>query len=302
MKILFSLPQKDGAARCLIRWGLYPASWAVVLGSFHLLHTTTIDPRSLWVWTIGGLALIYLVIEYVFPYEARWSMSWRSFLADMKFAVVNTVFVAGLSALLAIFTITISGDLSGPASEWPEPVQLAACLLIFEAINYSLHRAMHETKGRVGRFLWQSHAAHHLPPRLYLVMHAVFHPLNGIVIQGAAIILPVWLMGYNENVVTMFLIINGMHGLISHFNVDVRMGWLNYLFVGPELHRYHHSANVDEAKNYGATLSLYDQLFGTFVYRPGVAPAELGVDPRSGLPPYERYFDVMLLPFRRNMR
>lgn len=226
-------------------------------------------------------------------------MSWRSFLADLKFIVGNNLTIAALSALLAMFTITISGDLSGPASNWSQPIQLVACLLIFEACNYTIHRFMHEGRGGFGRFLWRTHSVHHLPPRLYLVMHAVFHPINGIIIQGMVIVTPIWLMGYDQEVVVMFLIINGMHGLISHFNVDVRMGWANYLFIGPELHRYHHSANFNEAKNYGATLSIYDQLFGTFIYHPGVPPKELGVHPDTGLPEYERFIEVMTLPFRK---
>lgn len=226
-------------------------------------------------------------------------MSLKSFLADFKFVALNSALVASTSAILALFTISLSGANQGPASNFPVLTQLIMCLLIFEAINYTLHRAMHEIKGPIGRLMWLTHAAHHLPPRLYLVMHAVFHPINGMVIQIFALILPVWFMGYSQNVVTVFLMINGMHGLISHFNVDVRMGWANYIFVGPELHRYHHSADVDEAKNYGATLSLYDQLFGTFVYHPGVPPKELGVDPSTGLPPYERFFDVLKLPFQR---
>lgn len=287
----------DTSPRRLLRWGLYPLSWAVILFSFHLLHTTAIDPRQLWGMTILGLGLTYLLIEFLWPYEARWSMTWRSFLADLRFAIPNTGFVAGLSALLALASITISGNHPGPATGWPEAVQLAACLLIFEAINYALHRAMHQAPGLFGRVLWRVHAAHHLPPRLYLVMHAVFHPINGIIIQGAAIILPIWAMGYNQNVVTMFLLINGMHGLISHFNVDLRLGWANYLFVGPETHRYHHAADVTEALNFGNTLTIYDQLFGTFVYRPGVPPATLGVaDPT--LPAYERTFAVLALPFK----
>ncbi|MHA1522974.1 MAG: sterol desaturase family protein, partial [Alphaproteobacteria bacterium] len=235
--------------------------------------------------------------SHAFPYEKRWTMTWRSLLADVKFAATNTLFIVGLSAFLGLFAISIAGSEIGFASAWPEPVQLVVCLLIFEAINYTIHRAMHESGGIIGTFLWRTHAAHHLPPRLYLVMHAVFHPLNGVTIQAFALVLPVWLMGYSEPVVVMFLIINGMHGLISHFNVDVRMGWANYLFIGPELHRYHHSADVNEAKNYGATLAVYDLLFGTFVYRPGTPPQHLGVNENTGLPPYERYFEVLALPF-----
>jgi hypothetical protein len=43
---------------------------------------------------------------------------------------------------------------------------------------------------------------------------------------------------------------------------------------------------------------IYDLLFGTFVYHPGVPPADLGVSTATGLPPYERFFAVMALPFR----
>lgn len=286
-------------AGAIVRWGLYPFSWAVLLAGFHVISIGMADPRTVWGVSAGFLGAFYLVIEWRFPYERRWAMSLPSFLADLRFAAINTVFVAGLSAFLALFAITISGELNGPAHDWPIPLQLASALLIFEAVNYAVHRAMHELPGPVGRFLWRSHAAHHLPPRLYVIMHAVFHPVNGIVIQAFAIILPIWLMGYSQQATAMFLMINGMHGLISHFNVDVRMGWANRLFVGPELHRYHHSADVAESKNYGATLSIYDQLFGTFVYRPGTPPRELGVGPDQGFPPYERTLAVLVLPFLR---
>lgn len=205
--------------------------------------------------------------------------------------------MAAVSAVLGSLAITISGQLSGPASDWPFWLQIAAILLIFEAVQYPLHRMMHEGRGRTGNFLWMAHVAHHLPDRVYIVMHAALHPVNLIITQSVAQIIPIWFMGYDPLVVVAFLMINGMHGIISHFNVDVRMGWLNYIFVGPELHRYHHSANVHEARNYGAALSIYDLLFGTFVYRPGVPPIQLGVSADLGLPPYRNYFEVLKLPF-----
>jgi sterol desaturase/sphingolipid hydroxylase (fatty acid hydroxylase superfamily) len=238
-------------------------------------------------------------VEFLVPYQKRWSMTWRSLWADLKFVALNGTFIGLTSATLALFAISMSEQSQGPATDWPYLIQLVCCLLTFEAVNYTIHRTMHEARGRTGRFLWRTHAAHHLPPRLYLVMHAVGHPLNGIIIQVFALILPVYLMGYDQTVVTFFLMINGMHGLITHFNVDVRMGWANYIFVGAELHRYHHSADVNEAKNYGNTLSIFDLAFGTFVYRPGTPPETLGVDEAEGFPPYERTFQVISMPFRR---
>ncbi len=289
--------QSTSTLRVLVRWGLYPVSWLVALTGFHFIFTADYDLQTIWGVCIGTMAVIYLLIEWLFPYEKRWAMSLKSFIADFKFVIINSIFVAGLSAFLALFTIGLSHNNDGLASDWPMGIQLILCLLIFEVIHYTIHRTMHDSRGYIGKVLWHTHAAHHLPPRLYLVMHAVGHPLNGMVIQGFAITFPIWIMGYSSEAVTMFLIINGMHGLISHFNVDVRMGILNYVFVGPELHRYHHSADVNEAKNYGATLSILDQLFGTFVYKPGILPEELGVKASEGFPAYERTFDVLKLPF-----
>ena len=288
--------------RKLVRWGLYPAAWAALLFGFYRILAWGEEPTTVWAQTTGPMLPVFLVIEILLPYEKRWAMTFKSFLADMKFALSNGATIAALSAGLAWFSITTAGDHAGPATDWPVWAQVVAALLIFEAINYSLHRAMHQMGGPVGWFLWRSHAAHHLPPRLYLVMHAVFHPVNAMIIQTLAITLPVWLMGYGPQATAIFLMINGMTGLISHFNVDVRAGWFNYVFITTETHRYHHAADVADAGNFGATLSIFDQMFGTFVYRPGVAPAELGVDVAAGLPAYERFGAVMALPFHRGSR
>ena len=293
------MSRRTSLFRMVVRWGLYPFSWLVLLAGFHAIMAGAYDLRAIWGVSVGSLAVLYLILEFLVPYQKRWSMTWRSLWADLKFVALNSAFVGLTSSTLAFFAISMSEQSQGPATEWPDLIQLVSCLLIFEAVNYSIHRAMHEARGRTGRFLWRTHAAHHLPPRLYLVMHAVGHPLNGIIVQVFALILPIYLMGYEQSVVTFFLMINGMHGLITHFNVDVRMGWANYVFVGAELHRYHHSADVNEAKNYGNTLSIFDIAFGTFVYRPGKPPDALGVDEREGFPPYERTFQVISMPFRR---
>jgi sterol desaturase/sphingolipid hydroxylase (fatty acid hydroxylase superfamily) len=80
--------------------------------------------------------------------------------------------------------------------------------------------------------------------------------------------------------------------------VDSRAGWFNYLFMGTELHRFHHSANVDEAKNYAATFSFWDRLFGTYRL-PGTAPEHLGVSNRSDYPDDKQWSKLMTLPFTR---
>ncbi len=289
--------QKYTKLRSIAAWMIYPLSWGFIAIAFGLALNGTLGLQQAWAMLTLFLVVFYTLIERLLPYEMRWQMTWASFKADIKFIATNILFLSALNAGLVLLTISLAKNRVGPAHEWPLWLQLVSCLLIFEALNYSIHRAMHEAPGPAGKFLWKVHAAHHLPEKFYVVMHAVFHPLNAVFIQAIAMTLPIWIAGYDQRVVTLFLMINSMHGLISHFNVDVRMGWMNYIFVGTELHRYHHSADIKEAKNYGATLSIFDVLFGTFVYRPGIAPEKLGVSANAGLPRHNEYLKVLALPF-----
>ena len=134
----------ESLPRRLIRWGLYPLLWAMMLGSFHLIWRSGIEPSRIWAFNSTTTVILCLLVEWRVPYKRRWSMTWRTLWADIKFAAINSLAIGALSFTLGYFTIRASGDLHGPAHDWPPAAQLAACLLIFEALNYSIHRAMHE--------------------------------------------------------------------------------------------------------------------------------------------------------------
>jgi hypothetical protein len=83
----------------------------------------------------------------------------------------------------------------------------------------------------------------------------------------------------------------------------VKGGLLNYLFVTPEVHRWHHSAEVPEGYgyscNYGVEFSFWDMIFGTF-YLPvknGVAeqPGRIGY-PGGALPDESNYLKLLFVP------
>src|SRR5438093_1585915 len=114
--------------------------------------------------------------------------------------------------------------------------------------------------------------------------------------------LPLYLLGAPPETVLLFSTIVTFQALISHCNVDIRAGWFNYVFVGTELHRFHHSANLSESKNYAVTLSFLDVVFGTFYYRPGSLPERLGVVNPSAYPNSAEFWKVMTLPFEGEFR
>ena len=119
--------------------------------------------------------------------------------------------------------------------------------------------------------------------------------------RGLANIIPLYLLGASADTIILANLVIGLQGVIAHTNVDLRSGWFNYLFVGAELHRMHHSADPREGRNYAVALSVLDLLFGTFVYRPGQSPARIGVEDPAAYPRSNELHKVLLIPFRTSV-
>lgn len=244
---------------------------------------------------VAAMVVALVLLESFWPLQARWRMTGRTFLRrDLPFLAIGAATMGAGNAAAAWFVL--HHGLASPTA-WLAglPVVPAAVvsLLITDGLWYAVHRACHEGRGSIGQWLWRMHAAHHLPGQVYVLMHAIAHPINTIIVR-LLLTVPPWLLGVSPEALFMANVVTGVQGLVSHFNVDTRVGWLNHLLVGTELHRWHHAAGVNG--NYAAVLSIWDQLFGSFVYRPGVDPERLGIDEPGKFPPDTEIVQVLLEP------
>lgn len=282
-----------------IRHLLYPLFAAATLAylAFELSGPTADIGRHYGAF-VGTLVVLMVVIESAHALRAEWRMTWSSFWRrDLPFLVVGALTLVSANAV-ALRIVTEHAMAPGRAlAAVPVVPGVILSLLITDFLWYWLHRLSHEAHGRTGRWLWRVHVAHHLPRQVYVLMHAIGHPINTIMVR-TILTLPPFLLGFSPEVVFAAGVVTGLQGLVSHFNVDSRVGWLNYLLMGTELHRYHHSADAAEAKNFGAVLSVWDQLFGTFVYRPARSPAALGVDDPAQYPQDTQLLAVLAYPLR----
>ena len=131
-------------------------------------------------------------------------------------------------------------------------------LLAADFLRYWMHRAFH-------RFapLWRLHAVHHSPHRLYWLNVGRFHPFEKA-IQYLADALPFIVLGVTQPVLAVYFVFFAINGFFQHSNCSVRLGPLNYIVSGPELHRWHHSQRAAESDtNFGNNLIIWDLLFGT---------------------------------------
>lgn len=176
-------------------------------------------------------------------------------------------------------------------TSWPLLAQLPLALVVGEFPKYWHHRLQHTND-----FLWRFHATHHSAPRLYWLNAARFHPIDLFTdgLLGSVMLLAV---GCPFEVLALFLLVSGVHGFFQHANLPLKLGPLNYFFSMAELHRWHHSKNLEEANhNYGQNVIIWDLIFGTF-YLPKdrEPPVDIGIPNLSAFP--DTFWHQLVSPF-----
>jgi sterol desaturase/sphingolipid hydroxylase (fatty acid hydroxylase superfamily) len=291
--------QASAKLKDILRYGLYPFLLLTTLGFSIWVVTVGKDLRYAFGWVMGARTMTVLALEFVYPMKREWRMTWRSFGRDLLYAAMNGGFGALIRWAAVFFAISIADDGAGWLEDAPLLVEVVVLALTFEFIQYWLHRISHEARGTLGKFLWRIHVAHHLPDRVYVLMHPVMHPFNLLFIlfvtQGTLL-----LTGASAEAIFVFNALLSLHGLVSHFNFEISAGPLNYLFVGTELHRDHHSADPHESKNFGVLTPLWDLVFGTFHYNPGRTPKRLGVEHPEDYPDSLAIHKVIMLPLSKS--
>ncbi|HYE49233.1 MAG TPA: sterol desaturase family protein [Azospirillaceae bacterium] len=243
--------------------------------------------------TYFGMAAALLVLERLMPFEEAWTRSDGQLANDVGHTLLNK----GIGQLLAASGAMVGVAHAAPAeasgfwpSSWPLAAQVALALAIGEFGLYWAHRLAHEVP-----FLWRFHAVHHSVTKLWFVNTGRFHFVDSLWKTSCALALAL-LVGAPKEIVLWVLAITTYVGFLTHCNVDMRCGPLNWVFNTPELHRWHHSRRLEEGnRNYGENLVLWDMLFGTRHFPDARPRADIGCDD----PMPRTFLGQLAYPFRR---
>ena len=258
--------------------GLLTAAAVIVALAQRLDQSTVAVVLELFTIVVTGL------IEWRHPLRAEWGMTRRSFFGrDLPFLGLGMLVVRFAEAVGLVVAARLgAGDGFGPLVRLPLLVQAGVALLAFDLAWYGYHRLAH-TNSR----MWRVHGVHHAPPQLYVLMHPVFHPLDLVVSRLVIAVVVFRFSGVSPDAAFLAVVLLNLQQMMSHVNADIRVGPLNYLLLGTETHRYHHSAT--DRGNYGSALVVWDLLFGTFIYRPSRVPDRLGFDDPTTFPDPSRF-------------
>ena len=224
----------------------------------------------------GGLALVLFFLERWMPHEKRWLERDGQLWPDLGHTILSTVAAQGGALVLTMIGLTWALRGRPAASHWPTgwplACQVALGMVIAEFGLYWAHRIAHERD-----WLWRFHAVHHSSTKLWFFNNSRFHFVDAL--KSVLLSIPLlMLVGAPGDIMLWVSALTSFIGILTHCNVEMRFGPLNYVFNTPGLHRWHHSTDLREGnQNYGESLVLFDQLFGTYLNPNRRPPAEIGI-------------------------
>lgn len=218
---------------------------------------------------VGGITLFW-IIENTFPFFNLNYKKWQHAGINI-FLTLTTILVNFSLAFILLKTSdwTINNNF-GVLQLLPKmPLWLYALigLLLLDLIGaYLVHLVQHKVK-----FLWRFHLVHHSDTWVDTTSGNRHHPGEsvirfvfttlGVIIVGS----PMWL-------VLMYQTISVISTQFTHANISLPKKidyYLSYLIVSPNMHKVHHHFMLPYTdSNYGNIFSVWDRIFGTFMYLP----------------------------------
>ncbi len=153
----------------------------------------------------------------------------------------------------------------------PGVLPVLAAILLLEFAAYWRHRFEHS------RALWPVHATHHADEAMTWLSVRRKHPL-GELMSVLVDNLPVILLGLPFWAIATAFLIRGWWGYFIHADVPWTLGRFGKIFISPAAHRLHHIRDEQlMGTNFGNMLSLWDQVFGTYLDPAPYVNCETGI-------------------------
>ncbi len=236
-------------------------------------------------WLLVGLLQIAVMLTAIRALE-RWRPAEP--LQDRAAVRVDVIYTLihrlGLFRLVMFFSIqplwdTLSGQLrlaGVPTFQldalWPGATDIALVsfvlyLLLFDLVNYALHRAQHGFN-----WWWALHSLHHSQRQMTMWSDNRNHLLDDV-LRDTAFVLLARLVGVEPGQFVALVAVSQLMENLQHANVRLWFGpVLERVFVSPRFHRLHHSIGIGHetagrgtlgGHNFAVLFPLWDILFRT---------------------------------------
>lgn len=251
-----------------------------------------------WVFFVLGL---FWILEGYYSLVSLKYKKWK----HAKVNLLLLLFVMIINAVFGIATVGVFLWLEesqfGLLHTFVAPiwVELLLSIMVLDLIaQYGVHYLLHKVPA-----MWRLHLVHHSDKNVDATTGTRHHPLDFIIRESFALIAVV-IMGMPIAFYLFYRILSVLFTYFTHANISMPL-WLDkslsFVIVTPNMHKFHHHYELPWTdSNYGNMLSIWDRMFGTFVYGD---PKEIqyGVDIADHTDD-ENLFVQLGIPFNKNVR
>jgi sterol desaturase/sphingolipid hydroxylase (fatty acid hydroxylase superfamily) len=244
--------------------------------------------------------ILFIPLEKLFGRltdQPLFRMDWKE---DLFYFLVGSLLVQIFAFLSMSPSMMIVENTSswGHFRQWvanqPIALQVLEIMLLTDLFQYWFHRLFHEIP-----FLWRFHAVHHSTTKMDWLASSRMHVFE-IVGLRAVTIIPMFTLGFNQESLSVYILIVLVYASYIHSNVKFDIEWLKPVIVTPRFHHWHHGIEKEAINvNYAIHFSWLDKLFGTYYMPPNKWPSGYGV---GGNPVPKGYVKQFLYPFQKKKK
>lgn len=217
-----------------------------------------------------GLFALLALIEALAPRRIRTQTRKARWVTNWAITVANTVTLNAMALPLLAVGAAFDAQSQGwglfNATSWPTWIEVILVILILDFAIWAQHVITHKVP-----FLWRLHQVHHADVDIDVTTAIRFHPIE-IALSMLLKIGLVYLLGPAALAIVLFEVILNGTAMFNHANIRLPLSVdavLRRVLVTPDMHRVHHSTlRHEHDSNYGFSLSIWDQMFGTYIPQP----------------------------------
>ncbi len=217
------------------------------------------------------ISLFFWGLEILFPWRKNQEIIRKDFWLDGFYMFFNFFIFSliGYNAVSNVFSQAFN-DVIFNVFGWknliaikvnslPFWVQLGILFVVRDFIQWNVHRLLHRSA-----WLWQFHKVHHSVEQMGFAAHLRYLWMETITYRTLEYI-PLAMIGFGVQDFIIVHIFTLAVGHFNHSNIQVPLGPLKYIFNNPQMHIWHHAAELPHkyGANFGLTLSIWDYIFGT---------------------------------------
>ena len=231
------------------------------IGSFENLPAIQ---KLLWV---AACLLFAWILEAAIPLVRHEYSKWKHDginLIFFSFSMIINVIV-GVATVGIFFWISESNIGLLQMVELPFLIELLIAVMALDFIaQYVVHYMLHRIK-----WMWKLHLVHHSDTKVDATTGTRHHP-GDYLLRECFAIATVIIFGIPVSFYVFYRICTIFFTYTSHANITMPK-WLDkplsYVFITPNVHKFHHHFERPWTDtNFGNIFSIWDRIFGTFVY------------------------------------